>query len=213
MAFIGAEELARFLRSQNILIVQEQTLLALYPLRALAVAAVLLLYRKRYTEIRWAELRQSPATVLSLLTGLLIVALWINLDWAPGSGTGPPGFDPNLFSQPAIRAALIGCRLAGAVLVVPVMEELFWRSFLLRYLIKSQFTSVPLGTFTWPSFFISSLLFGFEHHYILAGVVAGILFNLLLYRTRSLSQCIFAHAIANLALGLYVLQTDQWRFW
>ncbi|MBW2187625.1 MAG: CAAX prenyl protease-related protein, partial [Deltaproteobacteria bacterium] len=57
------------------------------------------------------------------------------------------------------------------------------------------------------------VLFGLEHHLIIAGMMAGALFNLLLYRTRSIAQCILSHAVANLALGLYVLQTGQWQFW
>lgn len=104
-------------------------------------------------------------------------------------------------------------RLFGAVLVVPVMEELFWRSFLIRYIITPDFTSVPVGCFSWPSFLIASVLFGFEHNLVVAGILAGIVYNLLLYCTRSLSSCIMAHSITNLALGVYVVNTGHWYFW
>jgi hypothetical protein len=104
-------------------------------------------------------------------------------------------------------------RMAGAVLIVPLMEELFWRSFLIRYIIDKNFENVPPGTFTWVSFLLTVVLFGFEHHYILAGMMAGVFYNLLLYRTRSLAQCVLSHAVTNLALGIYVVSTGKWQFW
>jgi CAAX prenyl protease-like protein len=96
---------------------------------------------------------------------------------------------------------------------VPVMEELFWRSFLIRYVIASDFEKVPIGKFTWSSFLITSILFGSEHHFFLAGVMAGVAYNLLLNCTRSIALCIFSHAVTNLALGIYVLASNKWYFW
>ena len=109
--------------------------------------------------------------------------------------------------------AWISIRLFGAVVIVPIMEELFWRSFLLRYLINTEFKQVTLGTFNWFSLIWTVLLFGLEHQRWLAGMAAGILYTLLLYRTKSLSACILAHAITNLALGIYVLVTQHWEYW
>ena len=109
--------------------------------------------------------------------------------------------------------AWISIRLFGAVVIVPIMEELFWRSFLLRYLINTEFKQVTLGTFNWFSLVWTVLLFGQEHQRWLAGIGAGILYTLLLYRTKSLSACILAHAITNLALGIYVLLTGHWEYW
>jgi CAAX prenyl protease-like protein len=93
------------------------------------------------------------------------------------------------------------------------MEELFWRSFLIRYVISPDFSRVPIGMFTWSSFLITAVLFGLEHNLFVAGILAGIAYNLLLYYTRSLSACILAHAITNFILGVYVLQTGKWHFW
>ena len=93
------------------------------------------------------------------------------------------------------------------------MEEIFWRSFLIRYIISSDFEKIPIGRFTWSSFLISTVLFGLEHNLFLAGMMAGIAYNLLLYRTKSLAHCIFAHAVTNLLLGIYVLATGKWQFW
>jgi CAAX prenyl protease-like protein len=56
-------------------------------------------------------------------------------------------------------------------------------------------------------------MFGFEHNYILAGIMAGVAYNILLYKTRSLAQCVLAHAVTNLALAVYVVVTGNWQFW
>lgn len=108
---------------------------------------------------------------------------------------------------------LIFFRLLGAVIVVPIFEELFWRSFALRWLIDENFSSVPIGTFTWFSASAVILAFGFEHHRWLAGIFAGILYHALLYYKKDLSACVIAHAVTNLLLGIYVLLTQQWSFW
>jgi len=104
-------------------------------------------------------------------------------------------------------------RILGAALVVPVFEAIFWRSLILRYIINPNFTQVRIGTFTLTSCLISSLLFGAEHHQWLAGIVAGLLYNALLYRTRHVTYCIFAHGLTNLLLGAYVIQTGKWVLW
>jgi CAAX prenyl protease-like protein len=111
------------------------------------------------------------------------------------------------------RSVLIAFRIAGASLVVPLMEELFWRSFLLRYLIKTDFTTVAVGTFTWGSFAAVAVLFGLEHDFIIAGIMAGVAYNLLAVYTRSIAQCVLSHGVTNLVLGIYVLTTGKWQFW
>ena len=93
------------------------------------------------------------------------------------------------------------------------MEELFWRSFFIRYLIGPDFSKVPIGMATWPSFLLTTVLFGLEHNLFFAGIMAGIAYNLLLYYTRSISHCIIAHGLTNLLLGIYVLTTERWHFW
>jgi CAAX prenyl protease-like protein len=103
--------------------------------------------------------------------------------------------------------------LIGATLIIPVVEELFWRSFALRFLIKPDFKSVTLGQFTWFSFLVVSIAFGFEHHRWLPGIVAGMVYAGVLYRSRNLFSPIQAHATTNFLLGIYVIATKQWHFW
>jgi uncharacterized protein len=146
-----------------------------------------------------------------VLVGIGVFLLWITMDWTIGSEA--PGYDPTLVDDPALRAALISFRLFGAVLVVPLMEELFWRSFLLRFVIAHEFEKIPVGTFTWPSLLIVSVLFALAHHLIIAAFVTSVAYTLLLYRTRSIAQCTLAHAVTNLILGAYVLHTGSWQLW
>ena len=213
MGFIGVEQGAHFLVERGLLPWDEGELLYLYPVKAVLVGLCLVLLMRRYTEIRLVDLACLRHTALSLLTGILIFILWINMDWGFATLGEPQGFDPGRIPEGATRTVMIAVRLAGAVLVVPIMEELFWRSFLLRYIIEPDFMKVAIGRFTWFSFLATMVLFGLEHNHYLAGMMAGAFFNLLLYRTKSIAQCILSHAVANLALGIYVLKTGNWQFW
>jgi CAAX prenyl protease-like protein len=127
-------------------------------------------------------------------------------------GARSAGYNP-FSSQPVGAFGLAVVRLFGAAIVVPVMEELFWRSFLMRYLISAHFETVPLGALTPFSFGLMAVLFGVEHDLWLAGIMAGAAYGLLLARTRNLWACVIAHAVTNLALGVYVLVTHEWYWW
>jgi len=213
MAFIGVDEIVRFAASKGLLVLTETTLYYLYPAKTLVVAALLFHYRRAYTELSLQDLRRLPVTAAVILLGMLAFFLWINMDWTLPAAGSPQGFNPTLLPGAVTQNVMTAFRIAGAVLVVPLMEELFWRSYLIRYIVDHDFEKVPVGRFTWPSFLITVVLFGLEHHFVMAGIVAGILYSVLLYRTRSLAQCILAHAVTNLALALYVISTGKWYFW
>ncbi len=112
-----------------------------------------------------------------------------------------------------LRWGFIVSRVLGATVVVAFMEELFWRGFLIRWLVKEDFKRVPLGTFTWSSCLVTVVLFGLEHDLWLAGLVCGALYNWLYYRTRSIPACVIAHGVSNGLLAAYVLATGDWKFW
>ena len=143
------------------------------------------------------------------LSGILVFVLWVSLDGLyPHLGTATDQ------SYAAGASAYgIAIRLIGASLVVPVAEEVFWRSFALRFLIRSDFKAVPLGQFTWFSFVFVSLAFGFEHHRWLVGIIAGMVYAALLYRSRNLFSPILSHAVTNALLGVYVIMTGKYYFW
>jgi CAAX prenyl protease-like protein len=182
----------------------------LYPVKIALVAALLALCWRRYDEIKRFSL--APAAVFTaLVTGVVVLVLWVNLasGWmVVGSSNG---YDPRVDSH--IDWLLVTIRIAGAALVVPVMEELFWRSFLMRWIDALDFQTVEPSQLSLKSFFITILLFGFEHNLWLAGIVAGAAYSWLYMRYRNLWTPILAHAVTNGLLGLWVVQTGNWSFW
>jgi len=213
MLFIAGEEGLAFLQRHDIVTLSETARLWLYAPRAAVVAALLFVYRRHYVEIDSKDLLNARHALISIVTGVVVFALWIKMDWTLSSQAAPPGFDPRVLGDGPGRWVMTVLRCTGAVIVVPIMEELFWRSFLLRYLIDNDFLTVAIGRLTWFSFLATTLLFGLEHHYLFAGMMAGALFSLVYYWTRSIAHCILCHAVANLALAVYVLTTAQWQFW
>lgn len=148
--------------------------------------------------------------------GALVFGLWI----APQALFHQParlaGFDPSLFSGwPGIYWAEVVMRFVRLVVVVPLLEEVFWRGLLLRLLINENFESVPFGTYGRLANWVVAGGFMLEHAPTdwPAALAAGILYNLVAYRTRSLSSCVVAHGLTNALLGLYIMQTRQWGFW
>ena len=201
----------------------------IYIAKVLAVAGALWYYRRAYTELRP---RVSVATLAAAGVGVLVIVAWVGLDpYYPQSGDewraliseGPQRFehaskvqgqfDPTAEGQAVPPLVAIVFRLIGAVLLVPVFEELFVRSWLIRFVVNDNFRKVPVGTFTWASFAVTVGLFGIAHHEWLAGIICGAAFNLILYWSKDVFQCIVAHAVANLALAVWVLTQGAWMFW
>jgi CAAX prenyl protease-like protein len=213
MVFIALDEGLRFLAGKGVITLSVQFPFYLYPFKAFSVALLLFLCRKSYSEISIRDLFRPFVTLFSILSGIVVFVLWIHMDFPFATIGSPQGFNPEIFQGNAMRIFMTATRLFGAALVVPVMEELFWRSFLIRYIVDQDFLKVPVGLFTWSSFLITVILFGLEHNLFLAGIMAGIVYNLVLYYTRSISHCIVAHAVTNLALGIYVISSGKWYFW
>ncbi len=161
------------------------------------------------------ELRLPARPIFTIAIGLLVLGLWIAPQELLHAEPRMDGFDPGFFGEGAAWWINVLVRFVRLVIVVPLVEEIFWRGFLLRYLVHEDFTKVPFGKFTWLSFAVVTLGFTFEHSQAdwPAAALAGALYNIVAYRTRSLAACVLAHAITNLALGLYVLRTGQWGFW
>jgi CAAX prenyl protease-like protein len=167
----------------------------------------------------WKDLRPWPrgwVTVLALALGLLVTGLWVALDayypHLPSSLGKRVGFDPT--PLPPVAAAVFVCiRMFGLALLVPLVEELFWRSFLIRWLIDQDFQRVPIGRVTPLSAGISSLLFAAVHPEWLPALLTGLLWAYLLWQAKSVSACVISHATANFALGVYVIVARDWKYW
>jgi CAAX prenyl protease-like protein len=158
----------------------------------------------------------------SLLGGVLVFVLWIAPDLLFPGYRHHAWFENSLFgtTQAGLSAASQGSpavlwlRAFRAVAIVPLVEELFWRGWLMRWLIAPDFQSVPLGAFTVQSFWMVAVLFASEHgSYWDVGLVAGILYNWWMLRTRSLADLVVAHAVTNACLSLYVVWAGKWEYW
>jgi CAAX prenyl protease-like protein len=167
----------------------------------------------------WRDLRPWPtpgAVALAVLCGLAVWGMWIGLDSLyprlPLSLGQRPAFDLGLLA-PAARWAFIALRMLGLVVLVPLIEELFWRSFLIRWLIDQDFLKVPIGRVTPMSAVMTSVFFALAHPEWLPALLTGFLWVWLLWRTKSLAACVLSHAVANLALGSYVIATGDWKYW
>jgi hypothetical protein len=184
----------------------------LYPVKTAVVLGLLIFFWPRYEELRGRLVMDWREGLLAVGVGIAVYLAWVRMDWSWATQGTAEGYDP-FKAGPALGWILAGIRIFGAAVVVPIMEELFWRSFLIRYVIDQKFESVRLGTFTPLSFALIVVLFGLEHNLWLAGMMAGTAYTLLLYRTGRLWPCILAHAVTNLALGIHVLVTGEWQWW
>jgi len=185
-----------------------------YTAKTLAGGLLLWIFWRYYTPIRWNHLG------LGVLVGLFGTVLWIGTEYATQSIglTHPP--DPSTIYNPDVmlheqwqRWLFLCIRVTGPTLVVPVMEELFFRDFLMRMLVRgARFEDVAVGTFTWLSLIGMSVIFAIEHVQWPAGFLYGLMMGILLIRTKSLGSCIVAHAITNWTLYLYVIYRGDWQF-
>ncbi len=164
----------------------------------------------------------TSSSILSVTIGVAIFFLWIAPDTLfPAyrhSGlfeNGVTGFARSSLSQAARRDPLtLSLRAARAVVIVPVAEELFWRGWVMRWLISPDFTRIPLGAFRWSAFLITALLFASEHGpYWDVGLVTGLILNAWMVRTKNLADLMVAHAAANACLSAYVIAAGKWEYW
>jgi uncharacterized protein len=116
-------------------------------------------------------------------------------------------------SAPGLAWLFVSVRILGSALVVPPLEEVFYRSFLYRYIARPNFEEIPVGQFRWGPFLITATLFGVAHHEWLAGVLCGIAYQGLVCWKKRLGDAITAHAITNFLLGLWVVWKGAWNFW
>ena len=187
-----------------------------YPLRVLVLAGILALCSRPV--IRLWPTRAGETLAL----GAAVFLVWIGPDLL-----FPHYRDHWLFQNSltgVVRSSLplrlrgdplvLTFRVLRAVVIVPVVEELFWRGWLMRWLIHTDFRNVPFGTYAPLSFWVTALLFASEHGpYWDVGLLAGILYNWWAIRTKSLADCILAHAVTNGALCAWVILTGRWEYW
>ena len=179
----------------------------LYPLRVIAVAAVLWTFRHSYRLHEWRF------SFVPVAIGAVTFAVWMLLAPGPGAEENAAALDPTQLGEPWALVWLL-FRLLGSTVTVPIAEELFFRGFVVRRCIDADADRVPVGTFTWLAFVVSSVAFGALHGQAwFAGIVAGMLFAGALAWRRSLADAVVAHATTNALLSLYVIATGSWTQW
>jgi len=168
----------------------------------------------------------------AVVVGIAVFVLWIGIDpfyppldrllryvgLAKAGSDAASGLDLwnplDHYGEASVLAWMfIVARGIGSSIVVPPLEEIFYRSFVYRYLTRAEFQSVPLGQFSWPPFLISAAVFGCAHREWLAGILCGFAYQGLVCRKKRLGDAMTAHAITNFLLALWVVGRGAWKFW
>ena len=200
----------------------------LYAAKTVMSAALLYYWRGLITEMRWSF------SVSGVVAGIAIAALWIGLDgvipsldtiWyaARKLATGqaaPPAtedviWDPVRFfaGQPALGWGFVAVRVFGRSLVVPAMEEVFYRSFFYRYIANPKFLEMPIGVWHSVAFLVTCAAFSFSHPgQWLAALICAATYQWLVIRHKRLGDAMLAHGVTNLIISVWAISTGQWKF-
>ena len=183
-----------------------------YAIKSILAGTALIVLREHYTKISWRF------WWLGILLGIVGIVQWIAMGkllmhWKIADTSDI--HSPMNVASPAFQGVYLAFRLAGSVLVVPFMEELFWRDFLWRTVIDpDDFKRVEVAKRSWLAVLIVTAAFGFVHgSLLLDAVVWGLMLAGLLVWTRSLGACILMHATTNLLLWVWVVCHHDWAFW
>ncbi len=152
----------------------------------------------------------------AVVVGVAVFALWVGLDGLYSKlGKAATPWNPHAqFGENATLAWLfVATRMLGSSLVVPPLEEVFYRSFLYRWIVKLDFQSVPLSYFHWKPFLLTAVIFGVSHHEWLAGILCAFAYQGLVCWKKRLGDAMTAHAITNFLLGGWVVWKGAWHFW
>ncbi len=210
VSFLALLALCQFLTAHGQAFPRGHAEFWIYPAQTILCGALLLWFRRCY------EFHRLKNVAFTLLLAVAVFGIWIAPQYFLNFAPRTAGFDPtSLENNSATYWSTILFRFLRLVVVVPLAEEIFWRGFLLRFVINERFERVPFGKFNWLSFAIVTVAFTFSHSRPdwPAAFITGALYNVIAYRTQSLASCVLAHAVTNLLLGLWIMQTRQWGFW
>jgi CAAX prenyl protease-like protein len=163
-------------------------------------------------------------SALSVVVGVVGIAIWVGLSILDrqyiGLGeklsSGRTAFNPFevLKDDPRWMWQFLAIRFFGLVVVVPIVEEFFIRGFLIRYVDAPDWDELPLGQAK-PAGWLSPTVYGVVAHPMdpLSALAWFSLVSWLYKKTGSIWDCVVAHAVTNLLLGLYVVKYGQWYLW
>jgi CAAX prenyl protease-like protein len=187
-----------------------------YPVRVVVLSVILFVFSRNVIDLRSTHL------LGSVILGVAVFVIWIGPDLLI------PGYRQHWLFQNAILGRIsapvpeqiimspvvLWTRILRAVVLVPIIEELFWRAWLMRWLISPRFEQIKLGAYAPMAFWITAVLFASEHGpYWDVGLITGVIYNWWMVRTQSLGDCILVHAVTNACLCGYVVATKHWEYW
>ena len=187
-----------------------------YPFRVVVLSAVIWFFARPALDLRM------PHWTWSVLLGLATFVVWVAPDVLFPGYRSHWLFENFLTGKVASSVAeplrsntmVLVSRAIRASLIVPIVEELFFRGWLMRWLIKNDFLSVKLGTYATDAFWITAAMFSVEHGpYWEVGLLTGIAWNWWMVKTKSLGDCILVHAVTNAALSAYTVFGGHWQYW
>ena len=185
----------------------------IYGLTVLAIGGLLACFWREYGELARQNRPDGREALLAVGVGVAVFALWIQLD-ASWMTLGEPSaaFVP-LDAAGRLDWPLVAVRWIGAALLVPLVEELFWRSFLMRWIEQPTFEGVDPQRVGVKAIVLSTFVFMLAHTLWLAAVIAGLAYAWLYVRSGKLWLPVIAHAVTNGVLGAWVVATGNWQFW
>lgn len=187
-----------------------------YPVRVIALSVILWVFSRHVIDLHCTHALQS------VVLGAAVFVIWI------GPDVLIPGYRQHWLFQNAILGRIgapvseqiimapvvLWTRILRAVVLVPIIEELFWRAWLMRWLISPRFEQIKLGAYAPMAFWVTAILFASEHGpYWDVGLITGVIYNWWMVRTRSLGDCILVHAVTNGCLCAYVVAGKHWEYW
>lgn len=185
-----------------------------YPVRFLIVLVLVLLLSRPYLNLRFSMPWASSAV------GAAVFVIWVGPDllfnyrqsWLFSNsltGSAVSAIPIELQQQPWF----VLIRTLSCTVLVPIVEELFWRGWLMRWMIDRDFYKLPLGTYDASAFWVVAVLFASEHgSYWEVGLITGVIYNWWMVRTRNLADCILMHAVTNGILSAYVFASGRWEY-
>lgn len=184
----------------------------LYVVKIVAVIAALLYFLRQYGEL--AKCPKIEDFIYTSLSGVIVFMVWIfpYPSWLMAKACAV-GVNPVLGLSDLEAIIWLSTRIMGATLIVPIMEELFWRSYIMRRYDRIDFLSVNPETISWVAYIGSACLFALEHSLWLPGLFAGMVYGELYKTYKNLWVPIYAHAVTNCLLGIWVVLTGNWQYW
>ena len=178
----------------------------LYPLRLICAVIVLWVCRRSYLTLDWRF------SWRGISVGVGIFCVWAAFAHFLLTPVAIPG-DLAKLSLP-VRDTWIACRVAAAIITVPIAEELAYRGYLMRRIVSREFDALPLPDVTGLALVTSALAFGIMHGGLwLAGIAAGLAYGLVAIKTGKIGESFAAHATTNALIAIQVLLFGQWQLW